>query len=157
MLITPFVVGDLQLGLPLEAVERVERIVALTPLPGAPSVVRGIVNARGMIIPVVDVRERLSLPERAPCPTDQLLLARTRTRHVAFLADAVLPPLEIRESALVSSVQGLAQHSSIKGIAALEHGLLYIHDADAFLSLEEDRTLQAALDKWVDGEPPPNA
>ncbi len=63
-------------GLELSAVERVVRMVEITPLPNAPAIVMGAINVEGRIIPVVDIRARLGLPQRAVRPSDALILAR---------------------------------------------------------------------------------
>lgn len=146
LVITPFILGDLQLALCLEAVDRVERAVAITPLPGAPAIVLGVINVHGTVIPVVDVRRRFLCPARPLCATDHFVLARTRTRRVAIVADRVLSPVEVPDASLARLAEGLPGNRYFKGVAELEHGLVLIHDLDAFLSFEEDETLQHALD-----------
>ena len=82
-------------ALPFAVVERVVRVVALTPLPDAPEIIRGIVNVKGMPIPVIDARVRFGLPKRAIRLSDQLVIADTRNRRVAILVDdrAAFSPL----------------------------------------------------------------
>ncbi len=59
-----FILDSQRYALDLPAVERVERMVHITPLAGAPAIVLGIVNMHGRIIPVIDVRQRFNLPRR---------------------------------------------------------------------------------------------
>ena len=76
-------------ALPYSVVERIARAVEVTPLPDAPAIVRGIINVQGRVVPVVDVRVRFDLPARATALTDQIVLAQTARRQVAFFVDAV--------------------------------------------------------------------
>ncbi|MEI7744488.1 MAG: chemotaxis protein CheW, partial [Chloroflexota bacterium] len=88
-----------QFALPLRRVQRVLRSVAITPLPGAPSIVLGVVDIAGSVLPVIDMRARFGCPARAVHPSDQLVLAHTDRRSVALLVDAtagvVVPALPL--------------------------------------------------------------
>jgi purine-binding chemotaxis protein CheW len=60
-----FTLGQQRYGLPLSSVERAARIVEITPLPNAPEIVLGVINVQGRLMPVVNLRHRFRLPERA--------------------------------------------------------------------------------------------
>src|SRR6266702_6864069 len=81
-------------ALHLSAVERVVRTVLVTPLPGAPLIVLGVINAHGRIIPVIDVRRRFGLSSRETTLSDSLILAHTPRRMVALGADSTEGLLE---------------------------------------------------------------
>lgn len=132
-------------ALPLHAVDRVVRMVAITPLPKAPDIVLGVVNLQGRVIPVIDMRRRFSLPEKKIALTDQLVVAHTLRRPVALVADAVHD--------VIGSAQGLIETENIlpgleyvEGVVKLTDGLILIHDLDRFLSLEEESSLDLALE-----------
>ena len=69
-----FSVGGLQCALGLESVEHVTKAVFVTPLPGAPELVLGLINFAGRLVPVVNVRKRLGLPERRTQLSDILII-----------------------------------------------------------------------------------
>jgi purine-binding chemotaxis protein CheW len=71
-------------GLPAERVREILRMVAISPLPGAPEAVEGIVNVRGEIVPVYDVRKRFGLPARAIDPAEHLVVLTCRDRAAAI-------------------------------------------------------------------------
>src|SRR5574337_1469211 len=77
-------------ALPLDDVEWVVPMVAVSPLPKAPAVAVGVINLPGKIIPVLDVRRRFGLPSRDYGLTAHLLVARTIRRSLALPVDAVL-------------------------------------------------------------------
>lgn len=139
---------DQRYGLPLSAVERVVRMVEVTPLPKAPDIVLGVVNVQGRVIPVVNMRRRFRLPEREISLTDQLIVAHTARRPVALAADAVTGVLEYSEQEVVGAQDILPGVEYIEGVVKLRDGLILIHDLDKFLSLEEG----AALDQTMESD-----
>lgn len=132
-------------ALHLSAVERVVRAVEITPLPKAPEIVLGVINAQGQILPVVDVRRRFRLPARELTLDDRLILARTARRLVALVADSVVGIRALSTREMVGAEQALPFAAYIRGVAKLEDGLVLIYDLDQFLSLDEESVLDAAL------------
>lgn len=132
-------------ALPFSMIERVVRAVAVTPLPDAPDIVCGIVNVQGEVVPVVDMRRRLHLAVRDVALTDQLVLARTARRAVAFFADAVSAVAAYPDDSVVQAEIIMPGKGCIAGIARLPDGMILIHDLDRFLSLEEADVLDEAL------------
>lgn len=132
-------------ALHFEAVERVLRMVEVTPLPGAPAAVEGVINIQGEVVPVVSIRRRLGLARRGVTLTDSLLVARARSRRLAIIAESVLGVLE-RPADAVVNVGDLAQDIHyIEGVLKTSDGLVLIHDLDRFFSPEEEQSLDLAL------------
>ena len=143
-----FTLDDQRYGLPLPAVERVVRMVDITPLPKAPDNVLGIINMQGRVIPVINMRRRFRLPEWELALTDQLIIAHTARRPVALVADAVTDVHEYAEQEAVAAQDILPGVEYVAGVVKLENGLILIHDMDKFLSLEEDAQLDRALENF---------
>ena len=133
-------------ALPLPVVDRVVRMVAITPLPKAPDIVLGVVNIQGRVIPVIDMRRRFRLPEREIALTDQLVVAHTVRRPVALVADAVQDVITCAEQSLIAAENILPRVEYVEGVVKLTDGLILIHDLDKFLSLEEESSLDQALE-----------
>jgi len=140
-----FSLDEPRYALPLSSVERVVRIVEITPLPKAPDIVIGVINMQGQVIPVINVRRRFHLPEREIRLEDQLIIARTAKRLVALVADSVSGVHKLEERELVIAKQDLPYAGYIEGVVKLEQGLFLICDLDQFLSLEEEKSLETAL------------
>lgn len=141
-----FSLGNQRYALPLSAVDRVVRMVAITPLPKAPAdIVLGVVNLQGQIIPVINMRRRFSLPEKAIALTDQLIIAHTSRRPVALVADAVHDVIADSSQTLIETENILSGIEYVAGVIKLEDGLILIYDLDKFLSLEEESSLNEAL------------
>jgi len=145
MMLVAFSLDDRAYALHLPAVERVVRIVEVTPLPDASGIVAGVVNVRGQVIPVIDVRKRFLLPARKLHLSDQLIVARTSRRTVALIADTVTGVVECDEADVIAAEAILPGMEYVKGVAKLGNGMLLIQDLESFLSLEEDRLLRDAL------------
>ena len=140
-----FALGDQRYGLPLHAVERVVRMVDVTPLPRAPDIVLGVVNVQGRVIPVVNPRRRFRLPERDISLTEQLVIAHATRRPVALVVDAVSGVLEYSADEAVGARDIAPGIEHVKGVVKLADGLLLIHDLDKFLSLDEEQALDGAV------------
>ena len=136
---------DMRVALPLSFVERVVRAVYLTPLPDAPGIVLGVVNVEGCIVPVVNIRRRFRLPDREISLTDQYVIAHSRQRKVALVADAVSGIFEYAALDIAGADTILPGLEYIDGIVKLSDGLILVHDLDRFLSLEEAQSLDHAM------------
>lgn len=82
-----FVVGDLLLGLPLEAVSEVVPAQVLTPVPLADSSVLGLFNLRGRIVTAVDARTRLGLPARPEHESGVHIIVTERGGKTSLVVD----------------------------------------------------------------------
>jgi purine-binding chemotaxis protein CheW len=143
----PLVVFTLegQYALHLRNVERVVRVAEVTPLPRSPNIVLGVINAQGDILPVVNVRRRFRLAEREIEPTDRLIIAKTSLRRLALLVDSVNGVIERAPNDVVPAQAVIPRMDYIEGVTKLDDNILLIHDLDSFLSLDEERSLDDAL------------
>lgn len=140
-----FRLDELRCALPLSVVDRVVRVVDVTPLAGAPGVVRGVINVQGRVVPVFDLRRRFALPERDIRLDDQLVLARTAARDVALLVDGAEGVIQCGEDAATRADRVWPGISPVAGVLKQDDGLVLIHDLEAFLSDDEHRAMEAAL------------
>lgn len=140
-----FCIEDQHCALYLSAVERVVRAVEITPLPKAPEVVLGVINVQGQVIPVVDARKRFRLPAGEMNLDDRFIIARTPRRLVALAVDSVAGIRELEDRQVVNAEQALPFAGYIQGVAKLEDGVVLIYDLDQFLSLDEEKALDAAI------------
>jgi purine-binding chemotaxis protein CheW len=84
-----FHVGELFLGVELLRVQEVNRLLDVTPVPLAPSVVSGLINLRGQIVTAFDLRERLGLPPRQDGARPMSVVMRGEQGIRSFLVDSV--------------------------------------------------------------------
>lgn len=146
MQVLTFSISDLRIGVAITDVVEAVRAVEITPLPGAPKVVEGLIDFRGTIAPVFDLRLRLLGSHVDILPDHRLIMARSSDRLVALHVDAVNGLVDLDSEAVQSAESQTAAMPHITGVAAIPDGLLLIHDLSTFLSAAERETLDAALD-----------
>jgi purine-binding chemotaxis protein CheW len=144
-----FILGRENIALDLPAVICLVPMVELTPLPGAPSMVSGIINVRGDIVPVIDVRKRFGFTERDPETEGQLVIARTSARTVALRIDSASGVIDASPYEAMSAQDIVPGLDYIKGVVKYPDGLILIANLDAFLSLEESIALERAMEGSV--------
>lgn len=129
-----FEVGGRRYGLPASDVGELVRAVAIVPLPLAPAHLEGVINLRGHVIPVHDLRARLGLPAKAVEPSDGLILTRCRGSPVALRIDRAVDLIRVG-AADVESTDGEASiRGGIVGVAKLSDGLAPILDLDGLVA-----------------------
>jgi purine-binding chemotaxis protein CheW len=138
-------VGGQHYGLPVADVRELVRAVAIVPLPRAPAVVEGIINLRGRIVPVLDIRSRFRLPAKPLEYTDHFVVAQTGERLVALRVDRALDLVQL-EADDVEEARGVIPGADyVSWVAKLPHNLVLIHDLRTFLSRAESAALADAL------------
>ena len=141
-----FSLDDRKFALYVSAVQRIIRVVEVTPLPKAPEIVIGIINMQGQVIPVFDIRMRFHLPAREVQLNDQLIIASTTKRTVALLVDSVNDVIEIPEEKIIAAEQILPELEYVEGVVKTEGSMILIHDLERFLSLLEEKALDEAME-----------
>jgi purine-binding chemotaxis protein CheW len=115
-------------GLEASAVREVVRAVAVTPLPGAPPAVEGVINVRGRVVPVLGARARFGLPAREPGPDDHLIVTDLGGRVVALRVDRALGLARVSPAA----VEGGEGGGPVR-VAKGDDGLVLLAGAAALL------------------------
>lgn len=85
-----FGIGNERYALPMDGIDEVLAFERLTPLPCTPAFVLGIVNVRGRMVAVIDIRRFFDLPERGITDLHQVILVHGNGVEVGLLADAVI-------------------------------------------------------------------
>jgi purine-binding chemotaxis protein CheW len=142
-----FRLGSQRYALPLAAVDRIIRAVEVTPLPGAPDAVLGLIDLQGRVLPVIDLRRRFGLPEREINPADHFLIARTARRAVALLIDEAHGIVERKQSAVTDAGHVACGLEQFQGVLELDAELVLIHDLEKFLSAADAHALDEAMER----------
>jgi len=145
MEIVVFTIDELPYAISLSAVVKVIEAIEIRKLPNAPEIITGIINVKGTIIPVVDIRKRLGLAASEIGLDNQLIIAETGKRRVAIMVDAVKGINKIEYTLEEASNKALSLAKHIKGVAKVDDGLVLIYNLDHFLSIDEEVELEVAL------------
>jgi purine-binding chemotaxis protein CheW len=117
-------------GVEIASVQEIIRATDITPVPGAAGHVRGVINLRGKIIPVVDLRRRFGLGETADSEASRIVVVELGEKRVGMLVDSVSQVIKV-ESAAVEDMPEEArgvEGDYILGVAKLEGRLVIILD-----------------------------
>lgn len=135
-----FQVAGETFALPVDAVQEILRVGAITRVPDAPYPVRGIVNLRGRVIPVVDLRLRLGLAGAAPGPSARILIGNPRGRVIGLLVDAVTQVQRIDRTQIEDLPDDVVtEHSEyITGVYPSGRDLLILLDPERVLLITAD-------------------
>jgi purine-binding chemotaxis protein CheW len=133
-------------GVDASAVVEILAAVATTPLPHQADYIAGIIDLRGAIIPVLDLRARFGIPSRPMELSDQLIVVRAHTRVLALWVDAV-ETLGACDAAAWSPTGGLIiGDRSLAGVVSGADGIAIIHDVGEFVAqCEADAVFEAAV------------
>lgn len=140
-----FSIDERQFALDIAAVKSVHRSVEISLLPESPPGVRGVINVRGAILPVFDLRAKLGFPLREVRASDHLIIAHTTWRTVVMLVDSVGGVVACDPVALTSARTILPGLKSVADAMTIGGEIILVHDVDSFLSLEERDALQLTL------------
>lgn len=140
-----FVLAGQRYALWASDVRELLRAVAIVPLPRAPEIIEGVINLRGRIVPVIDLRRRFGLQPRAVQPNDHFIIAALGARLVALRADRALDLVRLDPGQLErgEALSPAARH--LPGVARLSYGLTVIHDLRTFVTESEAASLDRAL------------
>lgn len=139
-----FHLDDVRYALPVHDVAELLPAVTSVPVAGAPPVVEGLLNVRGELVPLLDLRRRLGLPARPVHPDDHIVVCSTGRRRVAVRVDRAEELIDCTSPAEPPDFP--IDDSCLGGVRRLPDGILLVCDTSAFLSLEDSLALDAALD-----------
>ncbi len=134
-----FRLGSETYGIDVMQVREVLRGTEISPVPGAPSYVLGIINLRGNVVTIIDTRSRFGLPSQEMDDASRILILEAGDHVVGFLVDSVCEVAELRASEVESAPDTGAGDSArfILGLANRKEGLLILVDASKLLSDDE--------------------
>jgi purine-binding chemotaxis protein CheW len=95
-----FEVGGEEFGLDIVRVQEIIRVHPITRVPDSPSFVEGVINLRGKVIPVLSLRRRFGLPERAPDRATRVVVVNVSGSVLGFVVDRVCEVLRIAAGAI---------------------------------------------------------
>ena len=122
-------------------VVQVVRMVAVTRAPKAPDFVEGMINLRGKVIPVINIRRRCGLVDKAYDLNTQLLIARAGGRQMALMVDVVSEVLSMPADALEPPEDIGAAMKHVRSVGKLGDRLILIIEPGSLLSDDEARLL----------------
>ena len=135
-----------EFALDVLSVQEINRMVEVTRVPKAPYFVEGVINLRGRIIPVLDLRRRFGLPAAERTDHSRIMVVLLRNRMVGLIVDEVVEVLRIPKSTIEPppTVGSSAGSEFTQGVGRIEDRLLIVLDLNRLLLPSEQAAVDAA-------------
>ncbi|WP_432354990.1 chemotaxis protein CheW [Sporosarcina sp. A2] len=128
---------DKEYAIEVDVVQSIEKLLlmTITRIPGVPSYVKGVVNLRGMVTPIVDLRNRFDLPEMEYNDNTRIIIVNLENFDVGLIVDDANDVIDIPVNALESQpeVVGSVESEFVAGVAKIEKRLLVMLNLDNVL------------------------
>jgi purine-binding chemotaxis protein CheW len=132
----------------VSSVDRVLRYVAPKSVPDLPAWIEGVIEHRGKVIPVVDMRTRIGLPRVDPAPTTRILVMSTSDGFIGAIVDVVAEVASVPQGNVAPPpplFRGLAAHF-VRGMAKVGEQLVVILDVDRVLNSDDRIAFERAVE-----------
>jgi len=129
-------------GIDIYKVQEIIQYRDITYVPKSPPFVKGVINLRGRIIPVIDLKERFGLPEKEVTPDTRIIVVEISSQTIGLIVDSEtevlrIPNTNIEPPPPVTTIEA----DFIEGVGKLDERLIIILDIDRILTKEEKREL----------------
>jgi purine-binding chemotaxis protein CheW len=140
-----FAIGDDQYGVDIMAVREIKGWSIISHLPKQPDYVRGVLNLRGVMVPIIDLRCRFGQGLSEATPVHVVIIVQVGPRQVGLLADRVLDIVSIDPSQVqpVPRIARVAQVDFLSGLVTVEGSMIALIDLTSLLAFENGATIDA--------------
>jgi purine-binding chemotaxis protein CheW len=134
-------------GVDISIVESIIKMQSITNIPHAPSFVEGVINLRGKILPVIDLRKRFSLSPKEDNQDNRIVVITLGDSEAGMIVDNVSEVLTIQDTDIepAPNMVSMVDSNFITGIAKLGERLVIMLDLKAVLSVQDRRSAPKAL------------
>ncbi|HHU70259.1 MAG TPA: chemotaxis protein CheW [Thermoanaerobacterales bacterium] len=139
-----FELGDEEYGVDILQVKTIERLMNITRVPKAPDFVEGVINLRGEVVPVIDLRKRFELPARERTEDNRIIIVNIDSITVGMIVDSASEVLHLPESQIEPAPKMISGIDSdfISGVGKINDRLLILLDLSKVLKYKEIEQLE---------------
>jgi purine-binding chemotaxis protein CheW len=141
--VVSFKLGSEEYGVDIGQVQEINRMVAVTHVPRAPQFMEGVINLRGQLIPIIDLRTRFGMERAEHSKNTRIVVTEIGTKRIGMVVDSVsevlrLPLEQIEEAPdMISGVDT----EYIRGVGKLDERLIILLDLGKIVTGAEKRDL----------------
>jgi purine-binding chemotaxis protein CheW len=138
-----FHIGNEEFGADILKIQEIIRTMAITKVPNSPDFVEGVINLRGRVIPVVDLRVKLGLPKKAHDNYTRIIVVEIMGKVIGFIVDSVSEVLRIPKSITETPPELVTNINSeyITAVGKLEDRLLILLDLEKVFTTTEHQKI----------------
>lgn len=153
-----FLLGAEEYAIEIGHIQEIVRMLPVTRVPRAPTFIEGVVNLRGKIVPVIDLRKRFGLEPFQPTKATRIIIINVEAKTVGLVVDAVKEVLRLETSAISPPpelVSGGVDEAFIQAVGRVGGRLIIMLDVGRLLSRDEVATLRHDMSEPTTEVPSP--
>jgi purine-binding chemotaxis protein CheW len=144
--VVSFKLGSEEYGVEIAQVQEINRMVAVTHVPRAPQFMEGVINLRGQLIPIIDLRARFGMPRVEHTKNTRIVVTDIGAKRVGMVVDSVSEVLRLATDAIEDAPEMITGVDTeyIRGVGTIEDRLIILLDLAKIITGTEKRELEAA-------------
>ena len=144
MQVVSFALGSEEYGVDIAQVQEINRMVAITHVPRAPHFMEGVINLRGQLIPIIDLRTRFGMPRTEHTKNTRIVVTEIGSKRVGMVVDSVSEVLRIPVEQIEDAPDLVAGVDTeyIRGVGKMGDRLIIMLDLGRVISGNERRDLE---------------
>jgi purine-binding chemotaxis protein CheW len=144
--VVSFALGSEEYGVDISQVQEIIRMVEITHVPRAPRFMEGVINLRGQLIPIVDLRTRFGMIRADQTKSTRIVVTEIGSKRVGIIVDSVSEVLNIPFDQVENAPDMIAGTGTeyIQGVGKVHERLIILLDLTMVMSGEEKAALEAA-------------
>jgi purine-binding chemotaxis protein CheW len=143
--VVSFKLGSEEYGVDIAQVQEINRMVAVTHVPRAPQFMEGVINLRGQLIPIIDLRARFGMPRTEHTKNTRIVVTEIATKRVGMVVDSVSEVLRLPVEQIEAAPEMITGVDTeyIRGVGKIEDRLIILLDLAKIISGSEKRELES--------------
>ena len=136
--IVTFNLGE-EYGVPISQVQEIVRVGSITMVPNSPSYMEGVINLRGRVLPVLNLRKRLNLSVKEMSNASRIMVIEVGNKVIGLLVDAVSQVIKVPPTSVETAPEEVLEIDTnyIRGVGKLENRLVILLDLEKLLRKEK--------------------
>lgn len=136
-----FILGDELFGVNVLKVHEIIGVTEITPVPNTMQYMKGVINMRGNVVPVVDLRSKFNLEEIPYTEITVIIIVELKNRFIGMIVDTVSDVVDIKESDIHESHEFNTEIETefIQAIGQFDENLIIILDVDKILEMDSTK------------------
>ncbi|HWR08203.1 chemotaxis protein CheW [Sporomusa sp.] len=135
-----FKLGREEYGVSILQVQEIKRMTDITRVPHSPDYIKGVMNLRGSVLPVIDLKKRLNLPPQEYTDDTRIIIVKVEDIIIGMIVDAVSEVTTIDQMGIEApqAVVGGIAADYLSGVGKMENRLLILLNAEAIIGIGQE-------------------
>ncbi|MGM0568111.1 MAG: chemotaxis protein CheW [Elusimicrobiota bacterium] len=150
--VVSFRLGDSEYGLDVKQIEKVIWMVEITKVPKAGGIIEGIIDLKGRIVPVADLRKILGGGRSKYTKDTQIIISKSGEKEFGIIIDNIIRVFSLDSSEIIFPNESLPRKEFLMGAGETKEGLLPLLDLEKIVSVEDEKIESTVSDLMDDSE-----